>query len=100
MRRDKRTYEDDDGRTIADMGGVERPNLFTPRIPSQEEKSREAERRQREAVTQGKPSEEPLNLTPEERRWAILGVVKAGLLIALPYAIGLGLIIFLMDRFF
>ena len=29
MAKKKREYDDDDGRTIADMSGVERPNLFT-----------------------------------------------------------------------
>ena len=28
----KRRYEDDDGRTIVDMSGVERPNLFTTSV--------------------------------------------------------------------
>ena len=88
----KRRYEDDDGRTIVDMSGVERPNLITPRIPSQESKSRDWER-------QAKPERETLDLSPGERRWAILGVLKAAFLIAIPYALGLGGIILLMYLF-
>ena len=80
----KRRYEDDDGRTVVDMSGVERPNLFTPRIPSQE----------------AKPERETLDLSPGERRWAILGMLKAAFLIIIPYAVGLGGIILLMDLFF
>lgn len=94
----KRRYEDDDGRTIVDMSGVERPNLFTPRIPSQEAKSRETERRQQEAMASDR-SRETLDLSPGERRWAILGVLKAAFLIAIPYALGLGGIILLMYLF-
>lgn len=94
----KRRYEDDDGRTIVDMSGVERPNLFTPRIPSQEAKSRETERRQQEAIASDRPRE-TLDLSPGERRWAILGVLKAAFLIAIPYALGLGGIILLMYLF-
>ena len=94
----KRRYEDDDGRTIVDMSGVERPNLFTPRIPSQEAKSRETERRQQEAMASDR-SRETLDLSPGERRWAILGMLKAAFLIIIPYAVGLGGIILLMDLF-
>ena len=86
----KRRYEDDDGRTVVDMSGVERPNLFTPRIPSQEAKSRDWERERR-----AKPERETL-----DRRWAILGMLKAAFLIIIPYAVGLGGIILLMDLFF
>ena len=90
----KRRYEDDDGRTVVDMSGVERPNRFTPRIPSQEAKSRDWERERR-----AKPERETLDLRPGERRWAILGMLKAALLIATPFAIGLGGILLLMDLF-
>ena len=98
MSRKPRRYEDDDGRTIVDMSDVERPNLFLPRIPSQEAKSREAERRQRETDPSDR-QRETLDLSPSERRWAILGMLKAALLIATPFAIGLGGIILLMDLF-
>ena len=91
----KRRYEDYDGRTVVDMSGVERPNLFTPRIPSQEAKSRDWERERR-----AKPERETLDLSPGERRWAILGMLKAAFLIIIPYAVGLGGIILLMDLFF
>ena len=97
MSRKPRQYEDDDGRTIIDMSGVERPNLFVPRIPSQEEKSRAWERGPRENAPAGR---EPLDLSPGERRWAILGMLKAAFLIAIPYAVGLGGIILLMYLFF
>ena len=33
MAREKKTYADDDGRTIADMSGVTRRNLWGIRIP-------------------------------------------------------------------
>ena len=91
----KRRYEDDDGRTIVDMSGVERPNLFSFRNPSQEARSREAERREREVLASGRP-QETLDLSPSERRWVILGTLKAAFLIAIPYIVGMGVVIFLM----
>ena len=34
-------------------------------------------------------------MTPEERRWYVLGAMKAGLLIGLAYIVGLGLVVLL-----
>ena len=85
-----RIHEDDDGRTIADMSDLSRPGLFGFRkaarpIPRQEEGSASHE-----------PWREPEPiLTPEERRWYILGAMKAGLLIGLAFIVGLGLVVLL-----
>ena len=38
----KRTYEDDDGRTIADMSGLEPMPMLFPRIPKAKKESEEA----------------------------------------------------------
>lgn len=79
----KRQYPDDDGRTVADMSNVSRQPLLFPRpqrrkpsIPSQE-------------------SSEPVELSREEQRWAVLGALKAALLIALVFLVGLGIVILL-----
>lgn len=86
---DEGPYDDDDGRTIADMSGVERQAMFLPRVPRrdllrppQQERPAEEER----------PWEET-GLSREERRWYILGAMKAAMLIALVFIVGLGLVV-------
>lgn len=86
----KRVYDDDDGHTIADMSGVERQPIFLPRLPRREFPKPPAQ--QRPPETEERPWEET-ELTPEEKRWYILGALKAALLIALAFAAGLGLIV-------
>ncbi len=83
MGRKPREYEDDDGRTIADMSSVERPHLFVPRIPGE---SRSPRREQQE------PPSQP-GFSKEEQRMAVLGALKAALLVALPFILGLGLLV-------
>lgn len=88
----KQVYEDDDGRTIADMSGVSRPNLLFPHLPPRESGPKVLP--QPEPPAEERPWEEH-EFTPEERRWYILGAIKAGLLIALAFGVGLGLIVLL-----
>ncbi len=73
----------DDGRTVADMSEVTRPRLFSGGKPKKEEKK--AERIM-------------VEYTPSERRWAVLGALRAALLIALVYLAGLALVIALLIR--
>ena len=73
----KRDDFEDDGRTIADMSGIAPQPQLLPR------------RRAREEV----PSGEGIDLTPKERRWAALGAMKAVLLIAGAYLLGLGVLL-------
>lgn len=92
MRKHER-YEDDDGRTIADMSGVSAPNLFGIRRTPDEDngESRPARR---------KPSPwEESQLNGRQRLWAVLGALSAALLIGLFFMAGLGLIILLMVLF-
>lgn len=96
-KRDKNRY-DDDGRTIADMSGIERPNLFLPRIPSEERKARETE--QLENEKRGERPWENNSVSREERRWVLLGTMKAVALIALPYLVGFALLIWIMTLVF
>ena len=72
----------DDGRTVADMSGVTRPHGI-PRPAGRQGEKKEA------------PKEE---YSPGERRWAILGALRATLLIALIYLGGLALVILLLLR--
>ena len=63
--KNKKQYDDDDGRTIADMSGVERPALFTFRPPHD-----------KPDVTGNKTP-----LSKDETRGVILGALGAALLI-------------------
>lgn len=66
-----KTYDDDDGRTIADMSGVQRSSLFLPRSLKKH-------------GTFAKPEEETDDpqYTQEQRRSAVGGALTAALLIA------------------
>ena len=85
MSKDNREAFEDDGRTIADMSGVTRRNLFgfVPREngPAKEDHP--------ENAAAGDSS----TFTRKERLWAILGAMKAVLLIGLCFAVGLALVI-------
>ncbi len=83
MGRKPREYEDDDGRSIADMSGVERPNLIMPRLPGDRGPVR---------PEQQEPPTQP-GFSKEEQRMAVLGALKAALLVALPFILGLGLLV-------
>lgn len=90
MKRKPREYEDDDGRTVADMSEVHRRNLFVPRRnPHQESTKREIENNESTA-NQNSP------LNRKETRSFIFGALSAGLLIALVFIVALGLAIALM----
>ena len=84
----KHEYFEDDGSTVADMSNVSRQPLLIPR-PRRRRPPRAAEFPDRE------PSPEPLDLSREEQRWAVLGAMKAALLIALAFIVGLGIVILL-----
>ena len=69
---------EDDGRTIADMSGIApQPTIVPRRKPRKEPES----------------SGEGLELTRKEKRWAVLGAMKAVLLIAGAYLLGLGILL-------
>ena len=91
----KKVYDDDDGRTIADMSGLDFPGAFSfrgvrPKKPEPEGKGDQPE-------TDDRPWEAQMGqLSKCELRMAILGALKAAMLIALAYIAGLGLLIWLM----
>ena len=68
----QKTYDDDDGRTIADMSGVQRGSMFLPR--SLKKHGTFAEKEEEEAT-------EP-QYTNEQRRTAVGGALTAAMLIA------------------
>lgn len=73
---------EDDGRTIADMSDVGPTPMWKPRRrnPQQEQQPSGAVQR---------PWEQESELTGKERFWAIMGAMKATLLICIVYLIGL-----------
>ncbi len=91
MARKRKNYDDDDGRTIADMSGVSRPQLFTAR----RDKSEAARPAVPEEDAGDRPWEDK-SLSKQERWWFIFGALKAALLIALAFIAGLGLVIWLI----
>ncbi len=93
MARRKKVYDDDDGRTIADMSGVGRPSLFGMGGQAPAEKPKTAPEQPERS---DRPWEEPDRFTPEERRMYIFGALRAALLIALVFIVGLGIAIAVM----
>ena len=95
MARRRKVYDDDDGRTIADMSGVERQSLLLPRSArSVQPESRRQD--SEEPMGEERPWKEEEKVSREERRWYKLGALKAGLLIALAFIVGLGLLILIL----
>ncbi len=91
MARSKRTYDDDDGRTIVDMSGVERPSMFGHLPTGKENRAFQKP----EEVKPERPWEES-GWNRSERNAAVRGALKAALLIAGAYIVGLGAIIALI----
>lgn len=90
----KKTWDDDDGRTIAPMDDVSRPNLFFPgKRPSHTDP---AKPQSEEGEEKNRPWEKNETFTRRERRWYALGALRAALLIGLAFIVGLGLTILLM----
>ena len=83
------SYEDD-GRTIADMSGIVKPNLFGEGTLEHISKKRR-EGRQPQEGEQNVPQ-----LTRKERRSFIFGALGAALLIAAVFAAAFALVIFLI----
>lgn len=75
---------EDDGRTVADMSGIEHDSIWLPRRRKQGHTPA-----QQPQQTSDRPWEEDPQLTGRERLWAILGALKATLLICGVYLLGL-----------
>lgn len=91
----KKQYDDDDGRVIADMSDVGRQPLLIPRF----DHLHKSERRDmgREEETEKRPEYE-VQYTREERRAMIGGTLAAALMIGGVFIVCIGLLIFLMTR--
>lgn len=68
----KQSYDDDDGRTIADMSDVGQTPMLLPRLPK---------RKKEKADGQERSPQPELQLTDEERRSYIGGALGAALLL-------------------
>ena len=86
MARRNKVYDDDDGRTIADMSEVSGPSMFVPRKSSRKKPPMEQE--------ESRDTEQEWD--PKDRRIYVFGALRAALLIALVYAVGFALIIGLL----
>ena len=87
----KKTYDDDDGRTIADMSGVSRQSLFIPNFKSKTEKESGQENEE-------KPWENT-SMTKKEGLAFAFGAMSAAALISIIFIIG-ALIVILLLYFF
>ena len=78
----KRIYEDDDGHTIADMSGLERPRLILPRHWDTVRKPPAAPPEPEQEEKPLRPWEQPGDeMSAEDRRVYIFAALRAGLLI-------------------
>jgi hypothetical protein len=84
--------ESDDGRVVADMTGVERRRVMMPKRPTGTRG--ELQNNVPDTMSSGSMYQE--EVTPEQRRWYILGALKAALMIGAVYAVGFGLAILLL----
>ena len=85
----KKSYDDDDGRTIVDMSELETPPLFLPRLPRR--------KKNREPIEESESKSAELNMTGSERRATVFAALGAALLIAGVFAAAAaGLIAFLI----
>ena len=92
----KKEWDDDDGRTIASMSDVGRQNLFIPRKPIREERRQNVPETEYDRSQKDRPWEQSDQFSKQERRWYALGALKAALLIAMAFIVGLGLAILIM----
>ena len=81
----KKFYDDDDGRTVADMSGVERRPLVIPRPPKKGKKEAEEAEEKQEVYT------------AEQKRALIGGSLGAALLVLALFALAIAGVIVLIS---
>ena len=92
----RKEWDDDDGRIIADMSSIERPRFIVPKIRNRKSYSEQDRKSSEEQTAKERPWEYESEFTPQERRMYVLGALKAALLIALAFIVGLGAAVWLM----
>ena len=88
----RKKYDDDDGRTIADMSDMERAPLFVPRLKKERNGS---EDRSSEEPKSDRPWEDN-RMSKSERRAFIFGTLGATLLIASIFIVAFLILILVM----
>ena len=89
--RSKKVYEDDDGRTIADMSNISRQPLLIPRFNKLDKKKSENP----ENTDEEKPWEDN-SFSKKERRSFIFGSLGAAFVVGLVFLIGFLAVILLL----
>ena len=84
----RKTYDDDDGRTIADMSGVEHRSVLIPRLPGHKKKTAPPPE-----GSQPSPQEQ---MSKKDERSYMAGALLAGLMIAAVFIIVGAVVIWLM----
>lgn len=87
----KNKFEDDDDRVIADMSLVQRRTAFIPEKIRREAKLKEQAMRSNPQMTNALDE-----MDAGTTKWAILGMLKAALLVGGAYILGLGAFILLL----
>ena len=90
MARKEKHWEDDDGRTIADMSQVKRPSLFG-NLPGSAYQREEAKK---------SPPWVDNSLSKQDRHAFFFGTMKASLLICAAYLVGFGVFILILTLLF
>ena len=93
----KKVYDDDDGRTIADMSQVKRPSLFG-NLPGSAYQ-REEQPEEREEAKKSSPWVDN-SLSKQDRHAFFFGTMKASLLICAAYLVGFGVFILILTLLF
>lgn len=91
-KKEKKKYDDDDGRTIADMSGVDHSSIFFPQISDTSDSRKEHQ----ESRTDDNRQREDNSFSKEDRRAYILGALSAALLIAAIFIVVFGILIWLL----
>ena len=98
-KRDKDTLPQDDGRTVADMSDLAPHRNWLGGWTDSAPGTSRRELSQPEPPREDRPWEQAPEFDREQRFWAIMGALKAALLIGLAYVVGLGLLVWLMLQF-
>lgn len=84
--------QEDDGRTIADMSNLAPHRNWLGGWTASTGSDSRREQPSPQPQQQRRPWEQPDTFTGSQRFWAVMGALKASLLIGLVYVVGLGLL--------
>ena len=100
MARKKRTYDDDDGRTIADMSGVGRRSMFVPNLPRRSDGESEPSGRQTEQEDYSQYYRKTKDRDSRRENFTLAaGALGAALLIGAVFLVVFAIVIALMIYF-